>query len=52
MEDTNMIKRAIQVIYAQITGMATLPDWETCEEAYREAKYPKFNKEVDYIIAK
>lgn len=46
----DMIKRAIQIIYAQITGIATLPDWETCEEAYREARYPEFNKEVDYIF--
>ena len=48
MEET--VKNAIQVIYAQISGMTTLPDWETCENAYQYETYPEFNEQVNYII--
>ena len=48
MEET--VKKAIQVIYAQIAGTATLPDWETCEKAYKDETYHEFNEQVNYII--
>ena len=50
MEET--VKKAIQVIYAQIAGMAKLPNWETCEKAYQNELYPEFNEQVNYIIGK